>query len=170
VRSGFSWRIAFFVLLAAACTGAPSVTGPAPGFDSVTGKDWLLVELRGGPGFFSRDRLNPEFTDAYSLRFVLSTDQASGGMASGRGAPNLYRFPFETGQDQSLGIKPGAATLMAPIIQGLWETSEPEGLREEEYFGYLERASRWNLRDGDLEIFTRTEKGEEAVLVYRPLS
>jgi hypothetical protein len=97
---------------------------------------------------------DPEFTDTYSLRF-------QDGIASGRGAPNLYRFPFEAGRDQSLNIKPGATTLMAPFL-------EPEGLKEGEYFGYLERVYRWNLRDGELELSTRSETGEGAVLVYQP--
>jgi hypothetical protein len=136
-----------------ACTGTPAVTDP--GFEAVAGKDWLLVELRGGAGF-NRDMMDPEFTDTYTLGF-------KDGMAFGRGAPNLYRFPFEAGQNQSLSIKPGVATLMAPIL-------EPEGFREGAYFGYLERVYRWNLGDEGLELFTRTETGEEAVLVYRPVS
>jgi hypothetical protein len=113
------------------------------------------VELRGGAGF-NRDMLAPEFADIYTLSF-------KDGMAFGRGAPNLYRFPFEAGRNQGLSIKPGAATLMAPIL-------EPEGLKEGEYFGYLGRVYRWNLGDKGLELFTRTETGEEAVLVYQPVS
>jgi hypothetical protein len=124
-------------------------------FNLAAGKEWRLVELRGR---FSRNipQPDPELADIYTLRF-------QDGTASGRGAPNLYRFPFEAGEDQSLSIKPGVATLMAPVL-------EPEGLKEGEYFGYLERVFRWNIRNGELELSTQYETGEEAVLVYRPAS
>jgi hypothetical protein len=145
-----------------ACTETPAVTNRPPSagievlsFDLAAGKEWRLMELRGGAGF-NRDMMDPEFADTYTLVF-------KDGAASGRGAPNLYRFLFEAGENQSLSIKPGIATLMAPIF-------EPEGFRESEYFGYLGRVYRWNLKDGELELFTRTETGEEAVLVYQPAS
>jgi hypothetical protein len=144
-------------ILLAACIGTPTVTGTGtPGFEMVIGKEWRLVELKGGIGIgFSRDMLDAEFAGIYTLEF-------QNGMAFGRGAPNTYRAPFEQGRDQSLDIKPGATTLMAPL-------GEPEGLVERDYFEYLERVYRWNLNDGALELYTRNNNGEDAVLVYRHL-
>ncbi|MDR0399966.1 MAG: META domain-containing protein [Treponema sp.] len=126
----------------------------ASSFDSVAGKEWRLMELRGGVGF-SRDPRESDSAGTYTLKF-------QDGMASGRGAPNLYRFPFEAGKNQSLGITSGIATLMAPF-------PEPEGFREGDYFDYLTRVYRWALRDGRLELHTKGETGEEAVLVYGPV-
>lgn len=112
------------------------------------------MKLRGKAGTgFSRDTLSAEFAGIFTLEF-------QDGMVFGRGAPNTYRAPFEQGQNQSLSIKPGAATLMAPL-------SEPEGLTEGDYFRYLERVYRWNLNEGALELHTKNENGEDAVLVYR---
>jgi hypothetical protein len=142
-------------VLLSACMGTPGVvkTG-VPGFETVMGKEWHLVELRGGTGIgFSRDPIDPEFTGVYTLEF-------QDGMVFGRGAPNIFRASFEQGRDQSLGIKPGATTLMAPF-------REPEGLTERDYFGYLERVYRWNISDGALELYTKNDRGEDAVLVYR---
>jgi hypothetical protein len=119
----------------------------------VRGKDWQLAELKAGADLvFSRE--GGEFDAAYTLKF-------QNGMASGRGAPNTYRAPFEEGPGQGLSIKGGAATLMAPL-------RKPEGFTESQYFGYLERVYRWDLKDGSLELSTRGEDGAGAVLVYRP--
>jgi hypothetical protein len=155
VKSAALLAAVFLGILCTACTGLPSVKpSEAPGFDLVMTKEWRLVELRlGTNAVFSRDQLDAEFAGMYTLRF-------QDGMASGRGAPNIYRSPFTEGPDQSLSIQPGAATLMAPI-------REPEGLTERDYFGYLERVYRWNLTDEALELYTVGEDGKAAVLVYR---
>jgi hypothetical protein len=117
-------------------------------------REWRLAELRQGTGIvFSRDRLGAEFANIYTLWF-------QDGMASGRGAPNSYRAPFTEGPNQSLSIQPGAATLMAPLV-------EPAGLPEGDYFGYLGRVYRWDLNGETLELYTSAENGEAAVLVYR---
>jgi hypothetical protein len=148
----------FLGILWTACNSTPvALDQPpagAPGFDSVMAKEWRLVELRLGTGVvFSRDQADAEFANAYTLRF-------QDGTASGRGAPNTYRSPFTEGPNQSLSIKPGAATLMAPVM-------EPAGLPEGDYFGYLGRVYRWNLNGETLELYSAGENGETAVLTYR---
>jgi hypothetical protein len=160
MKIGALFAVGFLgVLGILACTATPaaadrSVTAEAPGFDSVMAKEWRLAELKDGTGVvFSRDRLAAEFANSYTLRF-------QDGMASGRGAPNIYRSPFEQGPNQGLSIRSGAATLMAPIV-------EPEGLTEGDYFGYLGRVYRWDLNAGALELHTTGKNGEAAVLVYR---
>jgi hypothetical protein len=159
MKCGLLFTVVFLGILGTACTGtSATVDHPifveASGFDSVMAKEWRLAELKNGTGIvFSRDRLDAEFANIYTLRF-------QDGMASGRGAPNSYRSPFERGPNQSLSIGPGAATLMAPL-------REPEGLTEGDYFGYLGRVYRWDLNDGSLELHSTGEDGESAVLVYR---
>ncbi|MDR3334989.1 MAG: META domain-containing protein [Treponema sp.] len=145
--------LAAFFACASQASSEESRLPALSGFDQVERKDWKLtaVRLGGADTGFSRDTLGSEFASSFTLRF-------QGGMAGGRGAPNTYRSPFEQGADQSLSIQPAAATLMAP----LWE---PEGLKEHEYFGYLGRVYRWNIRDGNLELSTKGADGTEAVLV-----
>jgi hypothetical protein len=43
---------------------------------------------------------------------------------------------------------------------------EPEGLKEREYFGYLSKAYHWDIKDGKLELLTKSEDGKDVVLVY----
>jgi hypothetical protein len=156
--------------LCAACESQPSVTdqstpiasgaGVAPtasldvGFEQVQGKEWKLTAvLAGGTDTgFSRDKLGEEFAQFYTLRF-------QDGLAAGRAAPNTYRSPFEEGPAQQLSIKLAAATLMALI-------KEPEGLREHDYFGYLVKVYRWDIKDGKLELSAKGDGGTEVVLVY----
>jgi hypothetical protein len=154
MRIGAFLAAVFLGLFWTACAGTPAPgEAEGPGFEALMEKEWRLVELKKGSGrVFSRDALGAEFDGSYTLEF-------QDGMVFGRGAPNTYRAPYEQGQNQSLSIQAGAATLMAPL-------REPEGLAEWEYFGYLERVYRWNLNGGALELHAGTENGEEAVLVY----
>jgi hypothetical protein len=145
---------AFFACASQASSEESRSPAATSGFGQVERKDWKLTAVRLGSTDtgFSRDKLGSEFANSYTLRF-------QGGMAGGRGAPNTYRSPFEQGSNQSLSIQPGATTLMAPL-------REPDGLKEHEYFEYLGRVYRWDIRDGNLELSTRGADGTEAVLVY----
>jgi hypothetical protein len=135
----------------------PASTNQAPstgfGFE-VQGKEWKLagVEVGGTDTGFSRARLGTDFSNAYTLRF-------QDGLATGRGAPNSYRAPFEQGPNQGLSLQQAAATLMAPL-------REPEGLKEHEYFRYLARVYHWDINGGQLRLLTKTEDGKEAILIY----
>jgi heat shock protein HslJ len=128
--------------------------GSTPQFADVRDREWRLAAVRteAGNNILDRDQLIAGgFEDVFTLRFA--------DMVSGRGAPNRYSGPYEAGKDLSLSIKKVAATLMAPI-------REPEQLKEREFFDYLEKAYRWNINQGNLEISTRGEGGAEAVMVF----
>jgi hypothetical protein len=148
-------------VLICACAGQQRESDPVPpSFDLVPGKDWKLVGLRveNLDTGFTRDALGApgalgvDFSNFYTLKF-------QDGMITGRAAPNNYRGPFELLEDQGITFNKIAATLMAPLV-------EPEGLKEGEYFKYLERVYRWDLRDGRLELYTKNEDGKESVLVF----
>lgn len=146
--------------LCIACTSAPVSTEvqgkDAPTFTEVRGKEWKLIEIRTGPGeiLFDRGELVSEgFGDnLFTLKFE---DDRIAGMA----APNRYFGPYEPGQGRNLTIKNLAGTLMAPI-------REPAKLKEHAYLIYLQNAYRWNISKGNLELFTKSEDGQGAIMVF----
>jgi heat shock protein HslJ len=80
---------------------------------------------------------------------------------SGQAAPNRYSAPCSWGDDSDLAIGPAAATKMLLL-------REPEGLGEDEFFGYLSRAYRCSLDPGGrLELRSQGPGGEDAVLIFR---
>ncbi|MDR0709577.1 MAG: META domain-containing protein, partial [Spirochaetaceae bacterium] len=129
--------------------------GSTPHFSNVRNKEWKLVAVQTEAEnlTFGRKQLIDEgFGDIFTIQFA---DQVSG-----KGAPNRYFGPYETGKALSLSIKNVASTLMTPI-------REPEKLKERDFFTYLGNAYRWNLnKEKQLEIFTKGEDGAEAVLVF----
>ena len=125
-------------------------------FSTITGKEWLLAEIRTQNGNITLDRndlKNRGFGEnIFSL--VLDTDRVSG-----TGAPNRYFAPCTQGEAQSMSILNIAGTLMAPLF-------EPEKLKEHEFFAYLQNVYKWDLVKGKLELYTRDENRAEAVLVF----
>ncbi|MDR2052810.1 MAG: META domain-containing protein [Treponema sp.] len=130
---------------------------PVPAFDGITGKDWKLIAVRTPAGsaasrFSRRELADAGMENAYTLRF-------DGERLSGMGAPNRYSAPYTQGAGQTLSVRAIAATLMASF-------SEPESLKEREFFDYLENAGKWDLVQGQLRLFSRNGQGEETVLVF----
>jgi heat shock protein HslJ len=131
---------------------------PAPEFGSITGKAWKLIGVRSSAGnaaasrFSRRELEEAGMENAYTLYF----DEER---LNGVGAPNRYSAPYTRGAGQMLSVRAIAATLMAAI-------TEPENLKEREYFGYLENAEKWDLVQGQLQLISRNERGEEIILVY----
>jgi heat shock protein HslJ len=137
--------------LCVACASAPTSVA----FTEVQGKEWKLIEVRAGPEniIFDRNQLISEgFADIFILQFENDRLQ-------GKGAPNRYSAPYEQGKGQDLAIKSIAGTLMAPI-------REPEKLKEHNYFIYLQNTYRWNINNNNLELFTKSEDGQEVVMVF----
>jgi heat shock protein HslJ len=138
------------VLVMAGCVSQRA----ALSFDQVRDRDWKLTELRIGDMRTGVVRDGPAALSGDEYTLVFQED-----LALGQAAPNRYRSPYELGDDQALGFNHIAATLMAPLYP-------PEGIQEGDYFRYLERVYRWDLREGNLELYTATEEGDPAVLVY----
>ena len=123
-------------------------------FADVLDKEWKLVNvLIGGKSInFNRKTLLTDFGNIFTLTFEAER-------LSGVGAPNRYFTSYVPGENQALSILPVASTRMAPI-------GEPDKLKEHEYFMYIQNTYSWNLKDGNLELFTKTEKGLEALLIF----
>jgi len=156
----------FAVVLAASCSSSGKAENNRPalesiqsvesiaGFDdSVKNKEWFLEEVKTAAGVISINRAQGDidFSGIYSLTF----DEH---MASGVGAPNRYSAPYSV-EGNSLNIGLARTTLMASIF-------EPEGLKEHEFYAYLDKVSRWSLNDGKLELICISEDGSEAVLFF----
>jgi heat shock protein HslJ len=127
-----------------------------PDFGEVIGREWVLFQIQAlaGPGKFSRAVLEVQgMGDYYTLRFNKER-------LTGKGAPNRYTAHYQLGEWTSISIQAIAGTLIAAL-------REPPGLQEREYYGYLERVSRWSLEKGTLNLYTRNSSGESLVLVYQ---
>jgi heat shock protein HslJ len=148
--------LALCLVTLAGCAGTP-LSGPEKPRFPVIGTDWLLLEVQRPLGPLSLDRLKLMAEgqgDTFSLRFT-GEDQVSG-----RADPNLYAAPCSWGDDNTLGIGLAAVTKMLSL-------REPGALREEEFFDYLSRVSRWS-KDGEdlLELHGENEEGGRVILVF----
>jgi len=123
-------------------------------FSNVRDKNWKLMEVRAGKDvIFQRSMLTQEnLKDIYTLHFDAER-------VSGAGCPNRYFAPYGLSEKQVININPIAATLMLAL-------SEPPQLKEREFFAYLEKADKWNVVKGNLELRSKNNEGAEVVLVF----
>jgi hypothetical protein len=148
---------------AAAVSGSGNTSGSGQGAESdganllktIVGKEWKLVELRlsNKTVLFDRAKLAAEGAgDIYTMTI-------DGSKLSGKAAPNRYTTAYLVGPNNSLTLLPVITTLMAAIF-------EPEGLKEQEYYQYLEKVKSWKLNQKTLELYTTDANKKDAVLVY----
>ena len=159
MKNGFVFLFctAIFLPVIAFPSGVSGAPAHEPGvrFSDVEGKEWFLSEVRSAAGTvrFDREKLEADgFEGIYTASF-------QEGRLSGMGAPNRFFGPYTAGSNRSLSIGNMASTLMMAF-------REPDGLKEHEYFAYLSRVTRWDLRRGVLELYSSGEDGREAVLVF----
>jgi heat shock protein HslJ len=132
--------------------GAPAHDGGAS-FNSIEGKVWLLSEFRAAGKTVRINRNDGNTRGIYTIGFQ------DGGQVNGMGAPNRFFGPYTNGGNRALSIGNLASTMMA----SLWE---PEELKEREYFGFLSRVTRWDLREGKLELHSTNENAAEVILIF----
>jgi len=127
-------------------------------FGDVEGRDWILLELNRTNETIRIDRE----VDLYGMGEIYSINFQAG-RVSGMGAPNRFFGPYTVAGNRALriGSENGALaqTMMMPLL-------EPEALREHEYFTYLSRVTRWDLRGEYLELFSSSDDGSAAVMVF----
>jgi len=136
-------------------TALPVACSSDPKFSDIMEKDWKLIEVRCSPEniSFNRSKLAEEgFGDIFTLRFDKER-------INGVGALNRYFAPYTLANKQDITIKSIAQSQIAPI-------HEPEYLKEEEFFAYLQNVTRWNFTGANLEFFSMGQDGTEAVLVF----
>jgi heat shock protein HslJ len=138
-------------------TGQPvaSPTGAAPAaLSSISGKNWKLVEVKKDSSVIAINRQKLEadgFGDLFTIAF--------GDRISGRGAPNRFTAPYQTGANNALTIQQPASTMMAAIY-------DPERIHEKDYFQYLTGVKSWKVNQNRLELYSSDSAGKETVLVY----
>ena len=136
------------------CAGTSSLRDNEAVFGNVEGKVWLLSELRSGASVITdRSKLNASgMGEIYTLSF-------KDGRVSGMGAPNRFFGPYTSSENRALKIGDVASTLMAAL-------KEPDGLKENEYFRLLSKVTRWDIKDGKLQLYSSNSSGAEAILVF----
>jgi heat shock protein HslJ len=120
-------------------------------------KDWNLIAVRGGSEniTFDRGKLAEEgFADIFTLRFDKER-------VNGVGAPNRFFAPYTLADKLGISIKTIAQTQMTPL-------REPEKLKEQEFFAYLQNASQWNIAEKKLELHSTDNDGAAVILVFAP--
>ena len=144
-----------------ACTSVAPTQESTAAFSDVEGKEWFLSEIKSAGKNITIDRKKFEADNmAGFFSITFGKDKATNeNRLSGMGAPNRYFGPYTAGSDRSLNIGNLASTLMMPF-------KEPDEIKEYEYFQYISKATRWNLREGKLELSTLSSDGKEAVLVF----
>ena len=143
--------------LVSCASGASFGGSRAVFYDDVQGKEWILMELRsqGKTVSIDRNKLDAGFPNgAFTINF--EEDRVSG-----VGAPNRYFGPCTVNSDKTLSIGNLASTMMLALF-------EPDEIKEHEFFDYLSKANRWNLKSGKLELYTVNSSGAETVLVFGP--
>jgi len=136
--------------------GTPGLKGTA--FSAAIGKNLKLVEVRIEHAFprevlFNRAMLSKENAGS---AFLLKIEASS---LSGTASPNSYSAPYTLGERQAITISPMRSTKMATLLQ-------PEKLREERYYEYMQNAYEWEISNGRLLIHSKTEDGRDIRLMF----
>ena len=139
-------------VLISSCAGGAFVRNSGADFTEMEGMEWKLLELRRGRRTVQIDRESVGMGGGYTINFY-------DGRVNGMGAINLFFGPYSKGPGNTLSIGDLAGTLMAALF-------EPEALSEREYFTFLSRVSRWDLRRGRLELYSTDNDGNAMVLVF----
>jgi hypothetical protein len=134
------------------CKSTPAASSE---FTDVIGKNWKLSEYlvidRGS--FLNRYNVTRTGSgESFTIRFDRD-------LASGIGTTNRYSAPYTLGEGRAISLSTVRSTLMAPL-------QEPAGLREHDFFVYLQSTYSWNIVGGNLELNSRTEDGREIRLVF----
>ena len=135
-------------------TGRGSGEVEVKALNDVEGKEWILTELRSAGNTVRIDRSRIEAADTNGS-FTINFQE---GRVSGLGWPNRYFGPYTADSGETLSIGNLASTMMAAFI-------ELDELKEQDYFAYLSKVTRWAIRDGKLELYS-TSEGRETVLVF----
>jgi len=119
---------------------------------------WLLSEIKIGYGSIAIDRALLERDncgDYFSIQFVNEG-------INGKAAPNRYFAPYALISGNEVALRPIVGTLMSATV------NVANSLTERDYYQYLQAAYRWEWARGALFIYSTTEGGEDAILIYIP--
>jgi len=124
-------------------------------FSEAVGKELVLVDVHVGgknTGFSRKKLVKEDFGDMFTATF-------DGQMISGVGAPNRFSAPYVLGDEKNISINMIISTRMAAF-------REPERLKENEYFNYLQKTYKWDIVNGMLELFSKTDNGVDVLMFF----
>ncbi|GBU27944.1 hypothetical protein R84B8_01493 [Treponema sp. R8-4-B8] len=78
---------------------------------------------------------------------------------TGLGAYSRYFGPYTVKKDHSLFLKKITSTRLGSKY-------ETDGFNEREYFKYIERVTRWEIREEKLELYSSDDNGTQVILTY----
>ena len=120
-------------------------------FSEVQDKVWNLEEVKNGSTVISIDRTRASKV-IYTVKF-------QSGRLIGTGADNSCFSSYTAGEGKTLSIGKIVSSRMAALF-------EMRSFTEREYFLCLEKADRWNLRDGKLELLSYDKNGSRVILIF----
>jgi hypothetical protein len=120
-------------------------------FSEVQGRHWNLTEVKHRSVTINIDRDKAPI-DIYTIKFE-STNLV------GAGAVNFYSASYVARNNHTLAIIRFARTCSDALY-------EMKNFTEHEYFRHLQRTSRWDIRNGKLELYTYDDYGAGVVLIY----
>ena len=138
-------------------TGGAQAGGLAD-FSNGQGKDWKLLEVH-IQGTFEREILFDRKTLSKEGDGNIFTMKYDGERIAGIASPNRFNAPYTLGEDQSIEVKPGISTQMAPLFQ-------PEKLGEHQFLAYLHSSYKWSSVDKALILHSKTEDGREVRMIF----
>jgi heat shock protein HslJ len=143
------------ILFPACAAVAPAQEGGST-FKDVEGKEWMLSEVKGAEKNVTIDRKKLELENMLGF-FTVNFQE---GQTSGTGAPNRFTGPYTAGDNRSLSFGNLAGTKMMAL-------REPDGINENEYFACLSGVTRWDLRDGKLELYSAADGGTTLIFALK---
>jgi len=115
------------------------------------GKNWYLYEVIIGTDIIRIDR-DGKPSLFYTIMF--NTERFTG-----IGAYSRYFGPYSVKKDHSLFLRKVTSTRLGSKY-------ETDAFNEREYFIYIERVNRWDIRLGKLELYSSNEDGTQVILIY----
>jgi len=146
----FLLMLAVTVIVITATIGCSS----APSFSEVTGKKWKLIEVNINDRniLFNREALaNEDAGDIFSFDIDAQIINVTG-------APNQCSGQYTLGSNQAIRLSSMNPALESP--------RQPEKLREQDFFVYMQNVYKWNLVNKNLELYSKTEDDAEVKLVF----
>jgi len=120
-------------------------------FSEAQGRRWNLTEVKNNAVTINIDRTNAP-KDIYTIKFETAH-------LIGSGAVNFYSASYVARENHTLSIIRFARIRNDTLY-------EMEEFSEHEYFLHLQRATRWDIRNGKLELHTCDEYGARVIMIF----
>jgi hypothetical protein len=120
-------------------------------FYKFQGKNWYLYEVIIGTNI---TRINRDDKPSLFYTIMFNTKRFTG-----IGAYSRYFGPYSAKKDHSLFLIKVTSTRLGSKY-------ETDAFNEREYFTYIERVNRWDIRLGKLELYSSNDDGSQVILIY----